>query len=314
MNRREHAISKKAGIVIALIGCATIVSAAQVRPLDTRIAALNARATAALQSYMKAGSAREADGAIRSIAALDAFAAYAKEKPEAKEIPSMFAVCSLSVESSVHQLDAAREARKIDALQKEINTTLTELSAVHDSILLHERSEASRLKTDLDAQQRAAEKLKQEAEHKFSELQSALIQVKKDARGTIISMSDILFDIGKATLTADLKTSLAKIAGILTVFKDSHIMVEGHTDNQGSAEYNQTLSEERALNVQNFLITQGVDPGRLKSIGYGFSKPIADNATKEGRQKNRRVDLVIQDVNQAQDAKPSTPETAPDEW
>ena len=122
-----------------------------------------------------------------------------------------------------------------------------------------------------------------------------MIQVRNDARGTIISMSDILFEVNKANLTGDLKTSLAKIAGILLVFKESNITVEGHTDNQGSEEYNQTLSEKRAENVKNFLIDQGVDSSRLSSVGYAFSRPIADNTTKEGRQKNRRVDLIIQE-------------------
>ncbi len=108
-------------------------------------------------------------------------------------------------------------------------------------------------------------------------------------------MSDILFEVNKANLTADLRTSLAKIAGILLVFKASNIIIEGHTDNQGSADYNQKLSEKRAENVMNFLVEQGVEQTRLSSVGYGLTKPIADNTTKEGRQKNRRVDLIIQE-------------------
>jgi outer membrane protein OmpA-like peptidoglycan-associated protein len=108
-------------------------------------------------------------------------------------------------------------------------------------------------------------------------------------------MSDILFKVNKADLTPDLKTSLAKIAGILLVFKTSNVIVEGHTDNQGAAEYNQKLSERRAENVMNFLIEQGVGQDRLTAVGYGLTKPIADNSTKEGRQKNRRVDLIVQE-------------------
>ncbi len=109
-------------------------------------------------------------------------------------------------------------------------------------------------------------------------------------------MSDILFDVGKATLTQDLKTNLAKIAGILTIYKDANVQVEGHTDNVGGEEYNQKLSEKRASNVMDFLVSPGgIAAARLTSVGYGFTKPLADNATKEGRQKNRRVDLVIMD-------------------
>jgi outer membrane protein OmpA-like peptidoglycan-associated protein len=109
-------------------------------------------------------------------------------------------------------------------------------------------------------------------------------------------MSDILFDVGKATLTTDLKTSLAKIAGILTIYKDANVLVEGHTDNVGGEDYNQKLSEKRAQNVMAFMVNPGgIAQARLSSQGHGFSKPIADNATKEGRQKNRRVDLVVMD-------------------
>jgi len=130
-------------------------------------------------------------------------------------------------------------------------------------------------------------------EQRFKELESALIKVHKDARGTIVSMSDLLFGFDKADLTAELKTNLAKIAGILLVYTDCTVLVEGHTDNIGSAQYNQDLSERRAANVKQFLAEQGVKAGRLSAAGYGMARPVASNATRDGRQRNRRVDLVI---------------------
>ena len=131
--------------------------------------------------------------------------------------------------------------------------------------------------------------------NKLNELQSKLIQVSKDARGIILSMSDILFDVNQATLKADLKTSLAKVAGILSVYQQFNVSIEGNTDNTGSEEFNMKLSQQRADNVMKFLVEQGIDAGRLTAKGLGMTMPIADNSTKEGRQKNRRVDLVIQD-------------------
>src|SRR5574344_314268 len=146
------------------------------------------------------------------------------------------------------------------------------------------------------AEERAkAEARQNEARNKLNELQSKLIQVTQDARGIILSMSDILFDVDKATLKPDLQTSLAKIAGILSVYQELDVSVEGHTDNTGSEEHNLKLSEHRAKNVLEFLVSQGIDTARLTSKGYGMTVPVADNATKEGRQKNRRVDLVIKD-------------------
>ena len=147
--------------------------------------------------------------------------------------------------------------------------------------------------------------------NKLNELQSKLIQVTKDARGIILSMSDILFDVNKATLKADLKTSLAKVAGILSVYQQFNVSIEGNTDNTGSAEHNMKLSQQRADNVMNFLVEQGIDANRLTAKGLGMSMPIADNSTKEGRQKNRRVDLVIQDKALQQGAEPAAAEPAP---
>jgi outer membrane protein OmpA-like peptidoglycan-associated protein len=218
-----------------------------------------------------------------------------EKKPESDKARAAFFACSLATEAALLQMQVQINEAKIRKLNETIKNTQNEINRVHETISFRERSKASQLKADLEAEKEKARKLREEAEKKFQELQSSLIQVTNDARGTIISMSDILFEVNKANLTPDLKTSLAKIAGILLVFKTSNIIVEGHTDNQGSAEYNQKLSEKRAENVMSFLIEQGVDSGRLTSVGYGFTKPIADNETKEGRQKNRRVDLIIQE-------------------
>lgn len=223
------------------------------------------------------------------------------------EVAYQAVTCSLWVEAASAQLKVIALRREQKQESEKRTAALAQLADVQDELLRLERGYATSLKSnlktvtaDLEDQKRLAQQAREEAEKRFGELNSALIQVKKDARGTIISMSDILFDVGKATLTQDLKTSLAKISGILTVYKDGNVIVEGHTDNQGSTEFNQKLSEKRAGNVRDFLVNPGgIDSTRLSAVGYGFSKPIADNATKEGRQKNRRVDLVISEKRNA---------------
>ncbi|MBQ3839999.1 MAG: OmpA family protein [Fibrobacter sp.] len=180
---------------------------------------------------------------------------------------------------------------------------------------LQKQLEAERLALEAEkkalAEERAkAETRQKEAMNKLNELQSKLIQVSQDARGIILSMSDILFDVDKATLKQDLKTSLAKVAGILTVYQQFNVSIEGNTDNTGSAEHNMKLSQQRADNVMNFLVEQGIDASRLTAKGLGMTMPIADNSTKEGRQKNRRVDLVIQDKVLQESAEP---EKAPEQ-
>lgn len=172
---------------------------------------------------------------------------------------------------------------------------LAEASAREDSLRRASKERESELEKALAEERAKAEARQKEAKSKLNELQSKLIQVTQDARGIILSMSDILFDVDKATLKQDLKTSLAKVAGILSVYQELNVVVEGHTDNTGSEKHNMKLSEQRAKNVLDFLVSQGIESSRLTSVGYGMTRPVGDNKTKEGRQKNRRVDLVIQD-------------------
>jgi outer membrane protein OmpA-like peptidoglycan-associated protein len=119
--------------------------------------------------------------------------------------------------------------------------------------------------------------------------------IRREARGTIMSLSDILFDFGKAELRRDAEINLAKVAVILVQFPEMDIQVEGHTDNIGSEEYNLKLSERRAAAVFAFLSEQGVTEERMSTKGYGMSQPVASNETPEGRQQNRRVDLVMRE-------------------
>ena len=135
---------------------------------------------------------------------------------------------------------------------------------------------------------------KAEADKKLEALRSKTINVYRDARGTIISLSDVLFEFGRASLKQELKENLAEIAVILkSLLTESKVDIEGHTDNVGSAASNKKLSEQRAKAVLDYLVDRGVDKNHLKAVGYGLTRPVADNSTAEGRAKNRRVELVI---------------------
>ena len=108
----------------------------------------------------------------------------------------------------------------------------------------------------------------------------------------------VTFDVGSYTLKPEFRATLDKVADSLKQYPDSLIDVYGHTDSTGSDAYNQTLSENRARTVANYLSMQGVAPARIRSQGYGESMPVADNATDEGRRKNRRVEIKIVPVSQ----------------
>jgi len=108
----------------------------------------------------------------------------------------------------------------------------------------------------------------------------------------------VTFDVGSYNLKPEFRATLDKVADSLKQYPDSLIDVYGHTDSTGSEAYNQTLSENRARTVANYLQMQGVNPARIRSQGYGETMPVADNATDEGRRKNRRVEIKIVPVTQ----------------
>jgi len=103
----------------------------------------------------------------------------------------------------------------------------------------------------------------------------------------------ILFDTGKSTIKAQSERVLGDITSILQEYPDAKFTVDGHTDSVGSASSNQRLSESRAASVKAFLINRGISSNRLSSTGYGEASPIASNATKGGRQLNRRVEINL---------------------
>ncbi len=105
--------------------------------------------------------------------------------------------------------------------------------------------------------------------------------------------SGILYDVNRASLRPEAQENLRELARILQKYPDTNILIEGHTDSDGSEEYNLELSRRRAQSVANFLAELGVDATRFTLMGYGESQPIADNVTPEGKQKNRRVELAI---------------------
>ena len=102
----------------------------------------------------------------------------------------------------------------------------------------------------------------------------------------------INFETGKANILPESQTIVDQIVLMLNQNKDLNISIEGHTDNVGSNQSNQTLSENRAKTVMNALITQGIDKSRLSFKGWGSTKPVADNKTEEGKAKNRRVEII----------------------
>ena len=128
---------------------------------------------------------------------------------------------------------------------------------------------------------------------KLKDQLNQVLQTKETARGLIINMSDVLFDFNKYTLKPEAREKLAKVSGILLAYPNLKLQVEGYTDNVGSDEYNQKLSEQRAGGVRDYLVSQSVKDANITAKGFGKSSPVADNAGAAGRAENRRVELVV---------------------
>ena len=120
-----------------------------------------------------------------------------------------------------------------------------------------------------------------------------ILQTQDTARGLIVNMSDVLFDFGQFTLKPGAREKLAKMSGILVLHPELRVQVEGHTDSVGSDDFNQTLSEKRAQAVRDFLVSQDVAGDSITAKGFGKTRPVVSNDTAEGRQRNRRVELVV---------------------
>jgi outer membrane protein OmpA-like peptidoglycan-associated protein len=122
---------------------------------------------------------------------------------------------------------------------------------------------------------------------------NAILVTRDTARGLVVNMSDVLFDSGQFTLRPQAREKLAKISGIILAYPSLKLAIEGNTDSVGSEAFNQTLSEQRAQSVRSFLTQEGVPESSTSARGFGKGQPIASNDTAEGRQQNRRVELVV---------------------
>jgi len=122
---------------------------------------------------------------------------------------------------------------------------------------------------------------------------NTILQTRDTARGLIVNMSDVLFDTNRYTLKPGAREKLAKVSGILLAYPGLKVQVEGYTDSTGTPDYNQHLSEQRAMTVRDYLVGQGINMNSVTAQGFGPNEPVASNATAAGRQQNRRVQMVV---------------------
>jgi outer membrane protein OmpA-like peptidoglycan-associated protein len=185
--------------------------------------------------------------------------------------------------------DAAEAKRKTD-LEAERQA---ELAAAKQAQL---KAEADALKSQEEAAKAEAERARKAAADLRAQLLeqfNRILETRDTPRGLVVNMGDVLFDFGKFDLRPEAREKLAKLSGIILAHPGLNLMVEGHTDNVGSDEVNQKLSEQRAESVRGYLVGQGLTDNTVTSRGFGKTTPVADNSSATGRQKNRRVEIVV---------------------
>ncbi len=184
---------------------------------------------------------------------------------------------------------ARNDATDAQAATEKANADMAASQAASASALSAAQADAERSR--LAAQQADADKAAMRT--KLAEQLNSILQTRNTARGLIVSMSDVLFDTGKYSLKPGAREKLAKVAGILLAYPGLSIEVGGYTDNVGGDAMNQTLSENRASSVRDYLVQQGVATGSVSSRGFGNTLPVASNDNSAGRQQNRRVELLV---------------------
>jgi len=154
-----------------------------------------------------------------------------------------------------------------------------------------DRNRAAAASSDLRAQDAVRDR--EELRAKLLQQFNLILETRDTARGLVVNMSDVLFDSGQYTLRPLAREKLAKISGIVLAYPTLMLAVEGNTDSVGTEEFNQTLSERRAESVRGYLTKQGVPESSTTAAGFGKTRPIASNDTSDGRQQNRRVELIV---------------------
>ncbi len=249
--------------------------AAEKRAAEDREAKARADAIAEVQRRKDAELARQQAETAKAEAlrmqqeAQQAAAEAARQKAEAEKASAAALAQQQSAEAAAAQ--AARDRAAAQAQQR--------------------AAEAETEKARQAAAQAEAEKAQLRAQL-LSQLNS-ILQTRDSARGLIVNMSDVLFDTGSYTLKPGAREKLAKISGIVLAHPGLTLQIEGHTDSVGGDDFNQQLSERRADSVRDFLAEQGVAGSSITARGFGKTQPVASNDTPEGRQRNRRVELVV---------------------
>ena len=277
---------------------------------DARAIAVKRQEEDALAAERLQSSDREARSESERLAAQaetdrvsrDAEAARLKASADSEQLMREKDAQAASSLAEANRLKAENDARALAA-----GNEADRLKAENEARETSAKAEADRLKQENDAQRAASQAALDDADKQKAQLLAekaelrilllkqfnAVLQTRDTVRGLVVNMSDVLFDTAKSSLRPAAREKLAKIAGIVSGHPGLRLDVEGYTDSVGGEAYNQHLSEQRGDSVRDYLVKQGMTGDSVAAKGFGEAQPVASNDTAQGRQQNRRVELVI---------------------
>jgi outer membrane protein OmpA-like peptidoglycan-associated protein len=232
----------------------------------------------------EAAARSEADEAARQKAIADAQAAESAR--EAAEEARKAAEDRAAAESARAQQQAAQLQAEQARLSAQEQQQLADQARLQAQQAEQKAQEADRLRAQAE---QAQQQLRQQLLQQFN----LILDTRDTTRGLIVNMSDVLFDFNKSTLRPAAREKLAKISGIILSHPGLTLEVDGYTDSIGTEEYNLKLSDQRAGGVRSYLIGEGIPPDNISAKGFGKDNPVASNDNAAGRQKNRRVEMVV---------------------
>ncbi|MGA8287539.1 MAG: OmpA family protein, partial [Acidobacteriaceae bacterium] len=195
------------------------------------------------------------------------------------------------------QLSAEQQAEALQRAQADARAAQAQAAAAQEA-QARAQAEAAKVQADAAAQksaQQAAEAIEAQRALRAQLLAqlNSVLQTVDTPRGLVVTMADILFSTGKYQLSQNATLALAKMSGVILAHPGLKLKIEGYTDSTGSPQFNLKLSGQRADEVRAFLISQGLSPDSVTSVGLGAASPVASNDTSAGRQQNRRVEIVV---------------------
>lgn len=286
----ETAYRQKAGVKTIESDARDVVETAE----EARVMAVKAKAEEDARASEAAERKAAEDRATQAKADADA---EAKRRADA-ELAAQQAVAQQQQAEKMKQEAEAAAAEA--AKQKAEAEQATQAAIAQQQAAQADAQKAAQAQAAAEAEAAQAKDAAAKAEAEKAQLRAqlldqlnAVLQTRDSARGLIVNMSDVLFDTGSFTLKPAAREKLAKISGIVLAHPGLTLQIEGHTDSVGSDDFNQQLSEKRAQSVMAYLTEQGVAAAAMSAKGFGKTQPIASNDTADGRQKNRRVELVV---------------------